>query len=126
MFIQFFVRPPLQRRKRLIAGNREKPGGNLGSTLKSSGLPPNVQEHLADQILSSRVVPDKADEKPEDPHVMAGKQNLHRMLVARGNRANERYIRCIRGLAAGASNGVELACGAADGHDVFPLHRTYG
>jgi hypothetical protein len=49
------------------------------------------------------------------------------MLVARGNRANERYVRRIRGLAAGARNGIELACGAADGHDVLtPSHRTYG
>jgi hypothetical protein len=49
---------------------------------------------------------------------VAGKQNLHRMLVARGNRANERYVR--RALPAGASNSAELVR-AADGHDVSPL-----
>src|SRR5262249_4217778 len=126
MFIQSFVRPPLQRRKRLIAGNREKPSGNRGSTLESSGLTPNVQEHFADEILSSQLIPDKAGEKSEGPHVVVGKQNLHRMLVARGNRANQRYVRCIRGLPGGASNGVEPR-GAADGHDVLPpSHRTYG
>src|SRR5262249_58650097 len=89
------------------------------SAPESSGLTPNVQKHLAYEILSGRRVPDKADEKPEDPHVVAGKQNLHRLLVAPGNRANQRYVRRVRALPAGASNGVELAR-AADGHDVSP------
>src|SRR5262245_28601388 len=123
--VQFFGRSALQRRKRLVAGDRQQQGGNLGSTLESSGLAPNVQEHFADEILSSRLIPDKAGEKPEDPHVVAGKQNLHRMLVARGNRSNQRYVTRVRGPPAGASNGVELARGAAGGHGVLPLGSVY-
>src|SRR5215471_15611888 len=65
--VQFFGPPVLQRRKRLVAGNRRQPGGNLRSTLESSGVAPNVQEHFADQILSSRLISDKAGDKPEDP-----------------------------------------------------------
>src|SRR5262249_49697841 len=34
--VQFFVRPALQRRKRLVAGNRQKRARNLRSALKSS------------------------------------------------------------------------------------------
>src|SRR5439155_6024058 len=42
IFVQFFGRPAPQCRKRLVPSNRQKPGGNLGSGLESTGLTPNV------------------------------------------------------------------------------------
>src|SRR5262245_66253010 len=87
--VQFFGRPAPQRRKRLVAGERQKPGRNLGSAPESSGLTPNVQKYLAYEILSGRRVPDKADEKPKDPHVVAGKQKLTRLLFARRHPAKQ-------------------------------------
>src|SRR5262245_6689323 len=125
IFIQFLGRPALQCGQGLMAGNRQKPGRDLGSALEPSGLPPDVQEHLADKILSSRPVRDKAEEKPKDPHVVAGKQSLHCMLVARGNRSKQRYVRRVRRLPS-ASNGIEPARGVAHGHDILsPSHQTY-
>src|SRR5262249_42167045 len=37
LLVQFFPRPVPQCRKRLVAGNRQKPGRSLGSALESSG-----------------------------------------------------------------------------------------
>ena len=50
-----------------------------------SRLTPNIQEHFASEVLSSRLVRDDAQEKAIDAHIVPYEQTLHRMLVAGGN-----------------------------------------
>jgi hypothetical protein len=89
LFVELFRRPAPQYRQRLVAGNRQKPRGNLGSGLELGSLTPNVQEHLANEILGSRLVGDEAQQEPVDAHVVASEQNPHGMPVADGNRLDQ-------------------------------------
>ena len=45
-------------------------------------MAPSVDEDLAHQILGRRLVVDDPHQEAEDPHVVAGEQNLHGVLVA--------------------------------------------
>jgi hypothetical protein len=78
-----------RRRSTVIAGNRQKPRGNLGSGLELGSLTPNVQEHLANEILGSRLVGDEAQQEAVDAHIVPSEQNPHGMPVAARNRLNQ-------------------------------------
>src|SRR5215831_19775554 len=117
IFVQFFSRPAPQLRKRLVAGNRKKPGRNLGSALESSGLTPNVQEHFADEVFSSRLV-NEAQEKPVDAYIVPCEQNPHGTFVAGGNRLDQSCIGFIRRLSRNGS-GIEPAHGVVGRHGLL-------
>jgi hypothetical protein len=52
-------------------------------------LTPNVQEHLANEILGSRLVGDEAQQEAVDAHIVPSEQNPHGMPVAARNRLNQ-------------------------------------
>jgi hypothetical protein len=56
-------------------------------------LAPDVEEHLADQILRRRLVTHQPQDKSEDPHVMPGEQHLHRKPITICDPANEDFVR---------------------------------
>ena len=55
LVVQVLVGAAAQRRQRLVAGDREQPGRNLGLGLEALGLPPHVEEHLAHEVLGQRL-----------------------------------------------------------------------
>jgi hypothetical protein len=71
----------------------EDRSASLGAALTRpilTGLPPNLEEHLTDEILGG--VPHEAQNKPEDTHVVPCVQNLHGLGIAGGNRLASRSI----------------------------------
>src|SRR5262249_25677374 len=67
------------------------------------------QKHLAYEILSGRRAPDKADKKPEDPHVVAGKKKKKRPPIPPAHPAKKRYTRSVPAPPAAASKSREVA-----------------
>ena len=65
----------------------------MGFGFEGLGLPPDVQEHLAHEILGQRLVSRQAENEPVHPNIMPGIEHLHGPLVAVGNEANERPVR---------------------------------
>src|SRR5262245_18741296 len=63
LFIQFLGTTPAERRESLVPCNRQEPGRDGGPSLKSIGLTPHVQEHLADQLLCGRRIADETQDK---------------------------------------------------------------
>ena len=84
-----------QRGQRLVASDREQPGGDLGLGLEALGLPPHVEEHLAHEVLGQRLVPGQANDEAVHPHIVPSVEHLHRALVAVGDEANQCLVGCL-------------------------------
>src|SRR5262249_26450854 len=83
--VELLVRAAPEHRKRLIPRNREQPGRDLGLSLESVCLPPDIQEHLAQQILRQRRVPHHSQNEAENAHAMSRIERAHGVPLAVSN-----------------------------------------
>src|SRR6266704_4191715 len=93
LVIQSNLRPSSHRAQRLVARDREQPGGHGGLRLEGLRLAPNVQENVTDDILRQRLVSHDPNEEQEDSPIMACEENSHRPLVLAGNTSHQSLIR---------------------------------
>jgi hypothetical protein len=56
-------------------------------------LTPDVEEDFADQVLRGRFITNQPQHEPEHPHMMPGKQHLHREPVAVSDPSNQDFVR---------------------------------
>jgi hypothetical protein len=91
--VQFLFTPALQRIERLEAGDTENPCGDCRTSLESSGLPPDVKEHIAVQLLRNGLVTHRAQHELEDPDTIAREQSLHGGPVALGDLCGQDLVR---------------------------------
>src|SRR6516165_1032355 len=91
--IEVLVSSAAQRGERLVSRNREQPSRNLRLRFESLGLAPDVQEHLADEVLGQPLIPGQAEDEAVHAHIVASVEYLHCALVAVGDQADERLIR---------------------------------
>jgi hypothetical protein len=54
-----------------VAGDREQPRRDRSARLEGSGLPPNGEEHLAEQIFGKGLFVDEAEKPPVNGDAMA-------------------------------------------------------
>ena len=93
LLIQLLLRPAPQRRQRLEAGDAQHPGRHRRAALEFSGLPPDVEEHLADQVLRRRFVAHQPQHEPVHPHMVPREQHLHGEPVALGDPRDQNLVR---------------------------------
>jgi hypothetical protein len=55
-------------------------------------MTPNVEKHLADQILRGRLVADQTHHKPKHPHVVTRIENLHCQSIAVRYPSNQHLV----------------------------------
>ena len=70
-------------------------------------MPPNVEEHVAEQIFRKRLIIDKAQQPAIDGDAVTREERPHRKLIACGDRLNQRLI--ARGF---AENRLAARCGS--------------
>ena len=86
------VRPAPRRRKRLETRYGEHPSRYRGTALEPTRLSPDIEEHLADQVLGRRLIADEAHHKPEHAHVVTRVQNLHGQPIAVRYSSNQHLV----------------------------------
>ena len=69
--IETFVGATPKRRQRLVTGDREQPGRHLGFRFEALGLPPDIEEHLAYEVLGERDISRQTNDETVHPYVMA-------------------------------------------------------
>src|SRR3979409_2454348 len=75
--------------KRAIA---RSPVETAARALKLCRLAPDVEEHLADQVLGQRLVAHEAQDEPIHTHMMAREQNTHCEPIARRDSCDQRFV----------------------------------
>src|SRR5262245_59902846 len=68
--IPFDIRAAPARGERFMASDGEEPGEDRSARLKGGGLPPNVEEHLAEQIFRKRLIVHEAENPPVNRDAM--------------------------------------------------------
>src|SRR5262245_17668865 len=68
--IQFDIRPAPARGEGFVASDGEEPGRDRSAPLKRGGLPPNVEEHLTEQVFRKRLIVHQAEKPPVNRDAM--------------------------------------------------------
>src|SRR5262245_60744015 len=76
--IPFDIRPASARGESFIASDGEEPGRDRSARLKGGGLPPNVEEHLAEQIFRKSLFVHETEKPPVNCDAMTCEYRLHR------------------------------------------------
>ncbi|KTT92367.1 hypothetical protein NS44R_14600 [Mammaliicoccus sciuri] len=110
-----------QRGQRLEAGDREQPGRDLRAAFELGRGAPDVQEHLADQVLGHGGVAHHAQHEAVNPDVVTGIERVHRGAVVLGDTREQHFIR-------GRASSVDMLLGCrVNGddvrHDRLPVRR---
>ncbi len=110
-----------QRGQRLETGNRQQPGGNLGTAFELAGGAPHVQKHLADEVFGQGGVAHHTQHEAVNPDVMTGIKHMHRRAAALGDTPEQHLIGCRAG-----RRDIFAGC-SVDGddvrHDRLPVRR---
>ncbi len=93
LVVQFLLGPASQHRERLEARDAQQPGRDCGASLEFSGLTPDVEEHVADQVLRRCLVAYQPQYKPVDRDMVAREQHLHGEPVAVGDPSDQNLVR---------------------------------
>src|SRR5262249_37816961 len=75
--------------QRLVAGDREEPGGNLRTSFGTAGVLPDLEKHLARKVLGGGCVVHEPQRKTIDSHMMPCVEDLHGESVAGGGAFDE-------------------------------------
>ena len=78
--------------QRLVPRNREQPGRHRGARLEGSGLAPDDEKDLAEQILGQGLVGHEAAKPPVNRRLMAGKKGSHGELIALRDPDNQSLV----------------------------------
>ena len=81
-----------QRGQRLEAGNRQQPGGDLGTAFELVGGAPHVEENLAGEIFGHGGVAHDAKDEAENPDIVTGIKDVHRGPAAIGDTFQQHLI----------------------------------
>src|SRR5262245_20793057 len=68
--VPFDIPPAPARGEGFMASDREEPGRDRSARLKGGGLPPKVEEHLAEQIFGKRLFVHEAEKPPVNRDAM--------------------------------------------------------
>ncbi len=97
VLVDVIVAALAQRGQRLEAGDRQQPGGNLGTAFELTGGAPDVQKHLADEVFRHRGIAHNAQDEAVNPDVVTGIKYMHRRTAALGDALQQRFVRCRAG-----------------------------
>src|SRR5262245_11741730 len=111
-----------QRVQRLVAGDREHPGGNLRTPFETAGMLPDVEKHLARYVLGGGALVHEPQRETVDSHMMAGVEDLHCESVAGGDAFDEPFIGT--GVVTAGAMGGKLCKRRTISHLTSPRVRT--
>src|SRR5262249_45255094 len=83
--------------QRLVTGDGQQPGRDRRARLESAGLPPDVEEHFAGDVLPERLAADEPQYETVDARMMPCEQDLHREPVAGCDLCDQRLVRVVLG-----------------------------
>src|SRR5262249_46801030 len=81
------------RRQRLVPRDGQQPGRNRRAPFERTRLAPDVQEHVAQEVLGQALIAHKANEPAIDRDPMPGKQHAHGTLIGIGDTSDQHVIR---------------------------------
>jgi hypothetical protein len=95
--IRWRLGPAPQFGQRLVTGDGQEPGRDRRAGLEPVGLPPDVEEYLAGDILGEGLAAEQPHDEPVDARMMPCEQDLHREPVAGCDLCDERLVRIVFG-----------------------------
>ena len=96
VLIQRLVDPAPDRGERLVSRNRQQPCRNSAFFLEPTGGAPDIEEHVADEVLGQARISCEAEGKTVEPRGMPSVEQPHRGLVAGGDEFDQSLVRCFR------------------------------
>ena len=93
LLVKLLLRPPSQCRQGLEPRNTQHPCRSGGTALELSGLPPDVEEHLADQAFRRRFVAYHPEYEPVHANMVPRVQHLHGKRVATCDSRDQNLVR---------------------------------
>ncbi len=93
LVVELFLRPAPQRRQGLEARDTQHPCRGGGTALELPGLPPDVEEYLADQVFRRRFVAHQPQNEPVHTNMVPRVQHLHGEPVATCDPRDQNFVR---------------------------------
>src|SRR5262249_43785200 len=92
LLVKRIIGAAAQRGQRLVAGDREYPGGNLRAPFEAPSVFPHVEKRVAREILGGGRVVHDPEHETVDSQMMARVEDLHCGSVAGGDAFYEPFI----------------------------------